>query len=195
MADINQPYQNHRKYETDDYDLSYYCNGFLTIIRKMLLFITICVGIYLYILSFIDLYNSYYGTEIIYKNSIFAVLITLFFPLWTKSFDEIKETFKDFNKIISFFLIFFFFFIFLCLIFSKTRKKNNILLIIFLLLCSGLLLSLLHFISNKKFRRFNNSGSCGDCDPFFCFPRYTIIECDCNCDCGDCGDCGECIVF
>ena len=194
MADINQPYQNHRKYETDDYDLSYYCNGFLTIIRKMLLFITICVGIYLYILSFIDLYNSYYGAEIIYKNSIFAVLITLFFPLWTKSFDEIKETFKDFNKIITIFLIFFFF-IFLCLIFSKTRKKNNILLIIFLLLCSGLLLSLLHFISNKKYRRFNNSGSCGDCDPFFCFPRYTIIECDCNCDCGDCGDCGECIVF
>ena len=194
MADINQPYQNHRKYETDDYDLSYYCNGFLTIIRKMLLFITICVGIYLYILSFIDLYNSYYGAEIIYKNSIFAVLITLFFPLWTKSFDEIKETFKDFNKIITIFLIFFFF-IFLCLIFSKTRKKNNILLIIILLLCSGLLLSLLHFISNKKYRRFNNSGSCGDCDPFFCFPRYTIIECDCNCDCGDCGDCGECIVF
>ena len=203
MTDLNQPYQNCQKENIyGDFDLSSYCNGFLIIIRKIFIFITICVGIYLYILSFIDIYNAFYGGDIIYKNAILAVLISLFCPLWTKSLDDIKADFDDIRKIIDVFIILFLFF---CLIFTRSKEKNIILLNIFLLVISGIFLSFFHLMpkQNRFFRNVNNNGSCGDCDPFFCCPRYTIIECDCDCnsdcgncgDCGDCGDCDECIIF
>ena len=57
------------------------------------------IGSYLYILSFIDFYNSIIEVDILYKNSVYASLFTLFCPLWTQSFSDISYDLKDCSRI------------------------------------------------------------------------------------------------
>ena len=119
MTDMNLHYQN---YQTEniigDFDISSFCNWFLIIIRKIFIFIALGVGVYLYILSFIDIYNAFYGADIIYKNSILSVLLSLFCPMWTKLLDDIKADFDDIRKVINVFIILYLFF---CLIFTSLK--------------------------------------------------------------------------
>ena len=166
-----------------------------------MLIITVSLGCILYFLAIIDFYNSIKENIIKYNNSIYASLLILFCPLWLKSSDIECDLKKDFSRI---YIIIFLLIGLLGLIFSdKSEDKSAFYISNSLLLISDIFLILSYLkIGNEKCQ--NNNVNC---DPFCCFPRYTIIDCNCNCDCGDCGgccdcggcgdcgDCGDCVIM
>ena len=195
MADINQPYQNAQ----NNYNNFSFFSECINRIRDLTSIITFSIGSYLYILSFIDFYNSILEINIIYMNSIYASLLTLFCPLWTQSFSDISRDLKDCSRIKNIMILLL---SLLCVLISNNRTSSKFgpLIFDFILILSGLCLALSYFTFGKAFIG-NCNKACDECcrncdDPCFCCPRYMIIDCDRDCgsccDCGNCGDCGNC---
>ena len=195
MADINQSYQNAQ----NNYNNFSFLSECIIRIRDLFSIITFFIGFYFYILSFIDFYNSIIGINIIYMNSIYASLLTLFCPIWTQSFSDISRDLKDCSRIKNIIMLLLWL---LCVFISSNRSSGKFvpLTFDFMLIFSGLWLALSYFSFGKAFIR-NCDKTCNECcrncdDPCFFCPRYIIInsESDCGgcCDCGNCGDCGNC---
>ena len=182
MSDIDHPYQ----FSQGNYENNNFFSECISVINTILLIITVSLGCILYFLAIIDFYNSIKENIIKYNNSIYASLLILFCPLWLKSSDIECDLKKDFSRI---YIIIFLLIGLLGLIFSdKSEDKSAFYISNSLLLISDIFLILSYLkIGNEKCQ--NNNVNC---DPFCCFPRYTIIDCNCNCDCGDCGGCCDC---
>ena len=183
MADINQPYQNPQNFYENYLNSCF--NLCISALKNLSKIMTFFIGIYLYILSFIDFYNSIIGVDILYKNSVYASLFTLFCPLWTQSFSDISYDLKDCYRIKSI-LILLLSFILLIISIKKEVKKYVPLIFDFTLIFSGIFLALSYFQSGKKFIQ-NCEKSCEECssgcDVLFCCCEI-ISEVDCeNCDC------------
>ena len=191
MADINQSYQNSQSLNENYLNSCF--NEFITVFRVITLVIILFFGFYFYILSFIDFYNSIIGINILYMNSIYATLLTLFCPLWTQPFTDILKDLKDCYRIQNIFILLLSL-IGLIISVKNVGDKFGPLIFNFILLFSGLFLALSYSESGKIFIRNcdKNSHNC-NCDPCCCCPRYAIIECDS--DCGNCPDCGDCVII
>ena len=200
MAEISEPYKNQNPQDINDSSISHIFNILCIVIRKVLIIITICIGTYFYILSFHNFCSSINGNNIIYINSIYASLITLFCPIWTQSFDEIISELKKPSKQLNILCLLI---ALLCLRFSiKYGNRYAIIIYDFLIILCGLWLAFSYTDYGKQMNK-DCEKCCNQiqCDISFCleccFPRYGPPCFDCDCLCGDCPDCdcGDCLIM
>ena len=93
--EIDEPFHSQKEKNINNNTNMFNLNEWLLLIRSALELITICVGLCLYILAIKDLYNSFFGELNLYIYSIYASLLTVFCPLWCRTFDKIKKNLDD----------------------------------------------------------------------------------------------------
>ena len=85
MTESNQPYKSPQ----DNDDVSFCCKKLSTNRRKIGFYITLIVGIILYITAIVNFFGSVFGNDVSYMYAIFAAIITLFCPLWMNSVSQV----------------------------------------------------------------------------------------------------------
>ena len=87
----NQPYQSPQ----DNDDVLFCCKKLTTNQRKIGFYITLLIGLILYITAIINFFGSIFGSDVSYMYALLAALITLLCPLWMSSPSQLFSGLRD----------------------------------------------------------------------------------------------------
>ena len=87
----NQPYQSPQ----DNDDVLFCLKKLSTNQRKIGFYLTLLIGVILYITAIVNFFGSVFGGDISYMYAIFAAIITLLCPLWMSSPSQLITGLRD----------------------------------------------------------------------------------------------------
>ena len=140
--------QNPYQYPQENDDLSLCCKNISADKRKIGFYITLGIGVILYITAIINFFGSVFGSDISYMYAIFAALITLLCPLWMRSFSQVLSGLNEPSRKLTF-LILIVSFIGL-LVFRAFDVSSLSLICILALILSGIWLSLSYYQNGQE---------------------------------------------
>ena len=144
MSENNQPY----KIPQDNDDLVFCCKKLTTNQRKIGFYITLLIGIILYITAIINFFGSMFGSDISYMYAISAAIITLLCPLWMSSPSQLISGLRDPSRKLTFIILVIS--IIGLLFFRLFDVRLITMLCIFCLISSGIWLSLSYYQNGQE---------------------------------------------
>ena len=63
--------------------------------RKLGYYLTLLIGAVLYLVAILNFFSSVFGGELSYMYAVSAALVTLFCPLWMKSFSQVLSGLRE----------------------------------------------------------------------------------------------------
>ena len=97
----NQPYQSPQ----DKDEVPPCCQKCSTGMRKLGFYLTLLIGAVLYLVAILNFFSSVFGGELSYMYAVSAALVTLFCPLWMKSFSQVLSGLREPSRKSTFFCL------------------------------------------------------------------------------------------
>ncbi len=144
MSENNQPYKSPQ----DDDDVPFFCKKLSTNQRKIGFYITLLVGVILYITAIVNFFGSVFGSDISYMYAIIAAVISLLSPLWMNSFTQVLAGLRDPSRKLTFLILLIS--IVGLFTFRIFPVKALALICIFSLIISGIWLSLSYYKNGQE---------------------------------------------
>ena len=140
----NQPYQSPQ----DNDDVLFCCKKLTTNQRKIGFYITLLIGLILYITAIVNFFGSIFGNDVSYMYALLAALITLLCPLWMNSFSQVISGLREPARKYTVFILLG---CLLGLIGSRVFDINSLSLIFILpIILSGIWLSLSYYQNGQE---------------------------------------------
>ena len=153
MSENNQPYKSPQ----DDDDVPPCCKRLSTNQRKIGFYITLLVGVVLYITAIVNFFGSVFGNDVSYMYALIAAVISLLTPLWMNSFAQVLSGLREPSRKLTFLILL------ISIVGLFTFRIFNVramsLICIFALILSGIWLSISYYKNGQEsfiecFKRF-----------------------------------------
>ena len=153
MSENNQPYKSPQ----DDDDVLPCCKRLSTNQRKIGFYITLLVGVVLYITAIVNFFGSVFGNDVSYMYALIAAAISLLTPLWMNSFAQVLSGLREPSRKLTFLILL------ISIVGLFTFRIFNVramsLICIFALILSGIWLSISYYKNGQEsfiecFKRF-----------------------------------------